>query len=126
MQKVGDVLKAHLFLVDEVFAVAASVQPSGNHHFVEFDRKNMVRVVKIKLDLAKAQTFSGGSPHKYDVLHIFASQLFCAFFAQNPPYGVGNVAFAGTVRPDDCRHIVLERNCGFVGKRLETVKNDLF
>ena len=86
----------------------------------------MVRVVKMEFNLAKANTFPVFRAHKDNVLHALPAKLLCASFAQNPPYGVGNVAFAGAVRPDYNSHVILKFNCGFVGKRLETVKNDLF
>ena len=59
-------------------------------------------------------------PLKDDIFHFGAAQVLYPLFAQNPGDGVGDVAFAATVRPDNRSYsITCEDEVSIVGEGLE-------
>jgi hypothetical protein len=61
-----------------------------------------------------------------DVLHPIAAEALCALLAEHPGDGVGHVAFAASVRPDDGRDAMVEGELRPVGERFKTVDFETF
>ena len=72
-------------------------------------------------DLREAERFADTGAAEDDVLHPGAAQVFRRLFAQNPSDGVGDIALAGSVRPDDCRDARAEMQRRFVREGLEAL-----
>ena len=105
--------------VDEVFALARTVVTARHRDFVGIFRERAVGIVKIQGDLRIALGLSQIRPHKYDVLHFGAAQIFGGLFAEYPADSVGNVAFAAAVRADNSGDALIEFQHGSVRKGLE-------
>ncbi len=70
-------------------------------------------------DLRRPGGLAGVGAAEDHVLHLVATQTFCALFAHDPGEGVGHIALAAAVRADNRRDPAVERQFGAIGKRLE-------
>ena len=59
------------------------------------------------------------APAEDHVFHALATQALGALLAQHPGERVNDVALAASVRTDDRRHAVIERELGSIWKTLE-------
>ncbi|MPN65088.1 hypothetical protein SDC9_212867 [bioreactor metagenome] len=108
--------------VDTVFTLAAAVVFAGHHHFVFFDVQPVGTVVDIQRNRRKAHGTAQLSTAKNDVLHFAGTaQLFGRCFAQHPPNGVGNIAFATAVGAHHGGNATFKCNFGPVREGLEAL-----
>ena len=126
-QQLVHVLEAHVLAVDRVFALAAAVVAAADRDFVGVHRKAVVRVVDGQADGGVAHRAAGLGAAKDDVLHLArAAQLLGAGFAHDPADGVGYIAFARTVGPDNAGDAGADRDLGAVGEGFETLDLQFF
>ena len=104
-----------------VLGVVGVVARRGVHH-------RQRRLGDLLHEAAETQPHFGGrrrlarvAAAEDDVFHPLATQALGALLAHDPRDGVGDVALAAPVRPDDGRHALVEGEFGAVGKRLESV-----
>ena len=99
-EKLVDVLQAHVLAVDGILALAAAVIFAADDHLVGVHVDAAVGVVHRQVHAGKAHGPAALGAAEDHVLHLArAAQLAAAGLAQHPADGVGDVAFAGTVRP---------------------------
>jgi hypothetical protein len=116
-----DVLQAAGRAVDEELALAGAIDPPGDGDLAELDRQRAVAVIDAEGDFRHAVGAALIGPGEDEVGGAFAAQMAGVLFAQHPEEGVGDVAFAGAVRPDDRRDAGPKFDLGAVGEALEAV-----
>ena len=107
--------------VDRVGRLAAAHDPSADAHLGRGHRQSPVGVVEGELNLG-----GGGGPPAVaagedDVLHGGAADARGSLLAEHPHDGVGEVALAAAVRPDDDGDAGLEDQLGLPRERLEAL-----
>ena len=110
------VAKPRIFTVNKIFTFARTIIPAGNRNFVGVFRQRAVAVVKTERYLGKAFGFSKIRPHKNDIFHFRAAQIFRRLLTEYPADGVGNVALAAAVRTDDRGDAFVKFQDGFIRK----------
>ena len=127
VQAVDDVFHAAGLLVDGVLAFAAAEQAARERHFVVFEILEHTRgVIERERDLAERLALALLRAAENDVLHIGAAHGLGRLFAEHPADGIGHVALAAAVGPDDAGDAVIEFDFGFIRKGFETVEFDFF
>ena len=118
-QEVMDILQAARPAVDIVFAVAGAEQAPGDDDFRKFRVQGMVAVIKIERYFGRPLRPAGLRTGKDDIFSTLAPQLADILFPHDPADGVGNVALAAAVRPDDGRHALIKVQSCLIGKGFE-------
>jgi hypothetical protein len=112
-------------LVDQVLALGAPDQPSGDRHFAEVElRPAAVFVVEYELDLAVVGRFSVFAAREEDVVGLLGAKLRWRERARRPDDGVGNVRLARAVRADDDGNPWLEIDLERTGEGFEAADLD--
>ncbi len=116
-EDLDEVEPPHRRAVEEVLALAAAVQPARDRELGVVDRDRPVLVVEEQLDLAEVGRPAIRAAREEDVVGLLGAQLVRAERAGRPADRVGDVGFAGAVRPDDDADARLEAN---LDRRRET------
>ena len=124
-EEVAQILQADRPAIDEVLAVPRTEEPAGDDDFVFFDGKEAVFVVEVQRAFGHARRRPAVGAVEDDVRHLLAAQAGGALFAQDPFDGIEDVRLAATVRTDDARDPLVEREFGLVGKGLEPLHDEL-
>ena len=111
-----NIAKPRVLAVDEIFTFARTVIATGDGNFVGVFRQRAVAVIKAERYLGKAFGFSKIRPHKNDIFHFRAAQIFRGLLTEHPADGVGNVALAAAVRTDDRGDAFVKFQDGFIRK----------
>src|SRR6185436_13344638 len=72
-------------------------------------------------DLSRSRRFSCVAAIEQNVFHFFAAHALGALLAHHPRDGIGDVALAAAVRPDDGGDALVEGKFRTIGKRFKTV-----
>ena len=115
------VAQAHLVAVYIVLALARAVIAAGYGYLLRVDVEDAAGVVQNERHLRKTHGPALGRAAEDDVLHLAAAQGLAALLAHDPEDGVGNIRFAGAVRPHDGRYLLLERQPGLVREGFEAL-----
>ena len=121
VEQVDEVAQTDPLLVQEVVVLAAPVQPAAELEDAEVDRKQTVGVVEDEGHIGHAEGLAllrAGEDH---VLGLAAAQG-PALLAERPAEGVGEVALARPVRPDDRADPRPELHDRPLGERLEPLE----
>ena len=92
-QQVQDILQPAAFLIDSVIAVPGTVQAPGNAHLVKIQRQHMVAVIEHQRHFRHTQGPALAGARKDNILHLAATKIFGALFAQYPAHRIGNITF---------------------------------
>ena len=126
-QQFVDVLQTDVLAVDGILALAAAVVTAANGDFVSVHIQTVVAVVDGQRDRGKAHGTAALGAAEDDVLHFAgAAQLLGAGLAQHPADGVGNIRFAGAVRPDHAGDTLADGDFRFIGEGFETLDFQFF
>ena len=146
-QQILHVAETARLAVDQVLALAGSVQPAHQLH-VPHDQRRVVLDPRQQIagrlavaagralrslvhghprrDAGQLQLHLGGAGRlarvaaaEDHVLHPVAAEALGALLAEHPGDRVGHIALAAPVRPDDRRHPTIERQVRAIGKRFE-------
>jgi len=93
-KQIHDVAQPYLRLVEEVFAVAASIRASRDGDFRERSGERAVGVVERQGDFGHAERPAPAVAREDHLVHARSAQLFCALLAQHPTHGVDEIRFA--------------------------------
>ena len=122
VQKRDDVFEAAGLHIEQILALARTVQAAGHGDFVVLDVEHSVRVVEYQRDFAVRERTARLRAAENDVLHGRAAQGLGGLLAEHPTHRVGNVALAAAVGSDDDGNAVVEFNGGLVREGLEPHK----
>ena len=127
VQTIDDVFHAAGLFVDEVFALPAAEKTAREGDLLVIEvGKHMRGIIERERHFAERLALARLCSAENDVLHTRTAHRLCRLFTEHPANGIGNVALAAAVRPDDAGHAVIEFDFGFVRKGLETVEFDFF
>ena len=121
-----DILQAHLFPVDIIFTLTASVIPARQLDFRAVTVKNAGRVINNQRDLGKTHRRSQRSAAKDHIFHFAAAQCLRTLFAHNPENCVAEIALPCSVGADYTCNLFFKSKTGFVRKRLEPLNFQRF
>ena len=116
-----NVLEAHGLLVDVILALAAAVIAAGQHDLRAVGIEDVGGVVDHERHLRVAHgpaLFGAAEDH---VLHLAAAQGLGALLAHDPEQGVGDIGFAGAVRPHDGGDVFFKAQARLVREGLEAL-----
>ncbi len=100
-EEVVDVAQADAVAVDQVLALSVAVGAAADDDLLEVDWQPAVAVVEDEVDLAHADGRLLAATGEDDVFEATGAERAGALFAEDPANGVGDVALADAVRPDD-------------------------
>ncbi len=149
-----DVPEAALVPVDQVLALTGAEQPAGHLHIARehrrghlgegvvavrtrpgrrglvahllLERRRHHHAAQLQPYLRRAGGLAGIGPAEDDVLHLLATQALGALLAEDPGQGIGDVALAAPVGPDDGGDAFVEGELRSVGKGFETGQFESF
>jgi hypothetical protein len=107
--------------VDRVGGLAAAHDPPSDADLRSRHRQRAVGVVEGELDLGGGRGAPAVAAGENDILHGRAAHGRGALFAQDPHDGVGDIALAAAVGPDDHRDTGFEEQLGLPRERLEAL-----
>ena len=107
--------------IDQIFALATAIDPSGHVDFRSVDRQASVLVIEDDRRLRRVHHAAGPltGPFKDDVRHVFSAQALGALLAEHPFDGVHDVGLAGAIGADDHGDSGRKLEARFVSKALE-------
>ena len=111
--------------VDEVFRIAGPIRAPRDRDLLELDRQPPVVVVEGEDDLGHADRFPALGAGKDHVVGSAGPEGSVRLLAEHPADGIGHVALAAAVGPDDRGHAGLEDEPGRLGEALEAVELEL-
>ncbi|OQB34958.1 MAG: hypothetical protein BWY09_02494 [Candidatus Hydrogenedentes bacterium ADurb.Bin179] len=114
-----DILEPAGGFIEEILALAGAEDTAGDGDLVEFGAEDGFAIGEGDVDLGHAEGFADIGAVEDTIFHLGAAEGAGAGFAQHPADGVGDVAFATAVGPDDGGEAGLELEPGFIGKTLE-------
>ena len=121
------VLEADALAVDAVFTFAAAVVPAADDHLVGIHIQTVVGVIDGQADRSIAHGAAGLGSAEDDVLHFArAAQLLGAGLAHDPADGVGDIALARAVGPDNAGNTLADGQAGLVRKAFEALDLKFF
>ena len=120
-QQFLDVDEARGGAVEQVLALAGAEELAGDHYLLVVEGDGAAGVVEGEGDLGHAQRAALVAAREDDVLHLAAAQVARALLPHHPQEGLGDVALAGAVGPDDDADARLELQGGAVGEGLEAL-----
>ena len=120
-QQLVDIPQTGRLAVDIVFTVTGAIITAGHHDLVSVISKGPVRIVQNQGRFRKANCCPFLGAAKDHVLHLGATEGFCALLAHNPQNGIGNIGLTGAVGAYDSRDIIAEADQGLVRERLEAL-----
>jgi hypothetical protein len=124
-QQLDEVGTPHRRFVDQVLALAASVQAAGDRDLAEFEGlERAVGVVEQQLDLAPVCRRAAGGAGKEDVVGPLGAELRGRERPGGPEQCVGDVGLARPVWADDDRDPPLEPHIDRIRERLEAAQLD--
>src|SRR6185436_16510131 len=118
-----DVAEPGRLLVQQVLALAGSVEPSGHRDLAPGHRQGSV-VGEGQLHLGQADRLARAGAVEDQILHALAPQRLGALLAQRPAHRLADVGLAaavGTHDPGDAGQNLDDR---LLGERLEAVERD--
>ena len=121
VEQVDEVAQADALLVEQVLVLAAAVQPATELQDLEVDRQQAVAVVEDERDVGHALGGALLRAGPDDVLGLARAQR-PTLLAERPAQGIGEVALARAVGPDDGRDPATELDVGPLGERLEALQ----
>jgi len=130
-EKADDILQTTGFFIDEIFPLAVDIKATGQGDFcfmAIFGRTEvaLILVIKDQRNFSHAQRFPFFGTGKNNVGGHITAKVLGVLLTHDPADGINHIRLAGTIRPDDSCDSVIEVQCDFVGKRLETGNNQLF
>ena len=123
-EQVDHVAQAHTGAVQEVLRVTVAVDAAGDLDLGEIDREPAFLVVEGEDDFGHAYSGAFLRTREDDVFLLLGAEEAAALFAEDPADGVGDVALAGPIRPDDGRHTATVLEGGPVGEALEALDGE--
>ena len=114
-----DVAQAAGVLVDEIGPLARAENAPRDRDLVELRVEDLVAVGEGDADLRHVHRRAGVGAVEEHIQHLGAAQRRGALLAEHPADGVGDVALAAAVRPDDGDQSGLEMQLRAVGEALE-------
>jgi hypothetical protein len=118
-EQLVDVLQAADLAVHQVFALAVAIEPAGHDAFRRAVRAVAVEAADLEVHLGHARGLARLASIEDDVLHGRAAEALRTLLAEDPRYGVGDVALTTAVGPNDPRHAALEGQFLLIAERLE-------
>ena len=102
-QQLVDLAQAHVLAVEEVFIAPVAVRAPRQNHLREINRQPAGRIVEEHIRRGHASPRPLLGTGEDQILGPLGAQQAVRLFAQHPAQRVGDVGFAGAVRPDDGR-----------------------
>src|SRR5713226_8647959 len=100
-EEIEDVTQSNATSIDQILAVARPMQAASYHYLREFEREPPFGVVKNDADLRQAGRRPLASPRKNDVFELSKTECAGGLFSQDPAKGIGQIALAAAIRPND-------------------------
>ena len=123
VQQVDQIAQADPALVQEVVVLARPIEPPAELQDLEVDREQAIGIVEDECDIRHPLRGPLLRTRPDDILRL--SRAECAtLFAECPAQGVGEVAFAGAIRPDDGADARPELDVRPLGERLESLETE--
>jgi len=100
-QQLGHVPQTHLLSIEKILVLTAAEGPTTNLKLSVLDRQPAGRVIQGQDCLGHPSRGPLSPAGKDHVRSLLTTQRAVTLLAKNPAHGVGNVALAASVRPND-------------------------
>ena len=118
-EEILDVLEATAVLVDEIFALTASKQPSGDGNLREVDVEIPLCIIEDDSDLGVAQRLAILGSTEDDVHHLSPPQTLGRLAAKNPLEGIDDIGLSAAIGTDNSGYTRFEIEARSVSERFE-------
>ena len=119
-QQIADVAQPAGIVIDQILALAATIDPPRDLDLRRIDGQKAAGVVQRERDLGGVHSPAGGRAVENDVGHFFAAEALDALLAKDPLDGIDDVRLSRPVGTDDDGNPGGEFEPRPVGEALET------
>ena len=106
--------------INEKFTFTGTKYASCHDDFRKFDVELMVAVVEIQRYFGRTLGTPLFRTGKDNIFRLLAAQLADVLFAHDPADGIGNIALAAAVRPDNSRDAFIKCQCCLICERFKS------